>query len=235
MKKTISLLAVVLALTLLLTGCAGKAPQTGITTTTKPAEETVDVSLGQVEGSVYENAFVGYGCALDENWAVYSAEELQDLSDLTKEMLKDTELLESSEQYHYFLDMKAENATDLTVINVGYTYLSVKDRLANALLNEEQLVDSTISQKDTLAESFAATGITLNSMEKAQINFIGQQRWAIHTDAVISDEAIGDVPYYVLQIFDMTPGAAYYVTLTLASYLDDNTEALLDLFYPVSK
>lgn len=90
MKKSISLLAVVLALTLLLTGCAGKAPQTGTTTTTKSAEETVDVSLGQVEGSVYENAFVGYGCALDENWAVYSAEELQDLSDLTKEMLKKT-------------------------------------------------------------------------------------------------------------------------------------------------
>ncbi|MBP3539314.1 MAG: hypothetical protein J6J62_05675, partial [Oscillospiraceae bacterium] len=134
-----------------------------------------------------------------------------------------------------FVDMMAQNEADLTLMNVGYSYISLKERLASAFTSESQLVDNTVAQKDSMIATFAESGITVNSMEKVQVNFLGQERWAIHTDAVISDASIGDVPYYVLQIFDMKPGAAYYVTLTLASYLEDNTEALLDLFYPVSE
>ena len=38
------------------------------------------------------------------------------------------------------------------------------------------------------------------------------------------------VPYYTLQLFDYRLGQ-YSVTLTLASFVEDNTESLLDLFY----
>lgn len=230
MKNKLSLPAVMLALTLLLTACGSSTPQTGTTTTPAPTEKAVDISLGHIEGSVYENAFTGYGCALDDAWTLYSAEELQDVSDLTQEALKDAELLEENEKYHYFVDMMAQNEADLTVMNVGYSYISLKERLASVLTSEEQLVDNTLAQADTMTSAYAESGITLNSMEKVKVNFLGGERWAIH-----SDTDIDGIPYYVLQIFDMKPGASYYVTLTLGSYVEDNTESLLDLFYPVSK
>ena len=50
---------------------------------------------------------------------------------------------------------------------------------------------------------------------------------ALHTIAVVQN-----VPYYTLQFFDFDLGA-YSVTLTLASYEEDNTMSLADLFYAV--
>ena len=41
------------------------------------------------------------------------------------------------------------------------------------------------------------------------------------------------VPYYTLQLFDFALGQ-YSVTLTLASFVEDNTTGMLELFYPVS-
>ena len=43
---------------------------------------------------------------------------------------------------------------------------------------------------------------------------------------------IENIPYYTLQLFDYHLGQ-YSVTLTLASYVEDNTTQLLDLFYEV--
>lgn len=240
MKKNLSRLALILALAMTLSGCSGKTAPTGTITpapaaqeTTAPAEtEAPTVSLGRMVGGIYENAYVGYGCTLDENWEYYTAEELQDLSDLTQEMLQDTELM--GEKHQQLLDMVAENATDLTSVNIVYSYTSLQDRLASALFTEEQYVDGVLGMKDQMADAYAQSGITLHTMEKKQVSFLGQERWAIHSDATIAGDG-ADIPYYILQLFEKRPNGSYLVTLTLASYMEDNTESLLDLFYPVSE
>lgn len=238
MKRLISaLLALMLALAL--AGCsANKEPGGTITpkpndiqeTTTAPAEETTEatVSLGRMEGGVYTNEYAGFACSLDESWQYYTAEELQDLSDLTQEQLQDSALAEQTGKFDQITDMMAENTTDFTTLNVNYTRLSATDRVSFALMSEEQLIDGTLQQKDLLVQTYAQAGINVTSMEKTQVTFLGENHFAIHTVADLEG-----TPYYILQLFRYNLGGQYYVTLTLASFLEDNTAGLLDLFYAV--
>ena len=78
------------------------------------------------------------------------------------------------------------------------------------------------------SESYAAAGINASSMEKTTVTFLGEEHVAIKTIA----ETQG-VPYYILQVFNYQLGE-YSVVSTMASFVDDNTDALLDLFYPVN-
>ena len=236
MKRLISaLLALMLALAL--AGCsANKEPGGTITpkpndiqeTTTAPAEETTEatVSLGRMEGGVYTNEYAGFGCELDESWSFKTAEELQDLSQLTEDMLRDSTFADS--EYSTITDMMAENYELLASINVNYTRLSVSDRVTFSTISEETLIDTTLLQKDDMIQSYAQSGIQVSSMEKTQVSFLGEQHYAIHTVATIED-----TPYYLIQLFCFNLGGQYNVTLTLASFVEDNTAGLLELFYPV--
>ena len=238
MKRLISAL-LALTLALALAGCsANKEPGGTITpknedtqeTTTAPAEETTEatVSLGRMEGGVYTNEYAGFACSLDESWQYYTAEELQDLSDLTQEQLQDSALAEQTGKFDQITDMMAENYELLASINVNYTRLSVSDRVTFSTISEETLIDTTLLQKDDMIQSYAQSGIQVSSMEKTQVSFLGEQHYAIHTVATIED-----TPYYLIQLFCFNLGGQYNVTLTLASFVEDNTAGLLELFYPV--
>ena len=80
---------------------------------------------------------------------------------------------------------------------------------------------------DAMEAAYASAGILVDDMEVVTVNFLGEERAALHTIAVVQN-----VPYYTLQFFDFDLGA-YSVTLTLASYEEDNTMSLADLFYAV--
>ena len=224
-KKRILVFALLLCL--VLSGCGGKdaVPGTVTPSTTVPAETEKPASLGRLEGGVYTNTYAGYGCELDANWVYYSAEELQALPENINELLADTDLADSMEDVFQIMDMKAENAQDLTTINVLYTKLGLEERLAYMVLSEEAIVDGVLTQKDALIAGYAQAGIEVTSMEKTQVTFLGETHYAVHTQA-----ATQGVPYYILQVFDYTLGS-YGVTLTASSYVEDVTQDLLNLFY----
>ena len=226
-KKRILVFALLLCL--VLSGCGGNDPVPGTVTpsTTVPAVTEKPASLGRLEGGVYTNTYAGYGCELDANWVYYSAEELQALPENINELLADTNLADSMEDISQIMDMKAENAQDLTTINVLYTKLGLEERLAYMVLSEEAIVDGVLTQKDALIAGYAQAGIEVTSMEKTQVTFLGETHYAVHTQA-----ATQGVPYYILQVFDYTLGP-YGVTLTLSSYVEDITQELLNLFYSV--
>ena len=244
MKKIIAML-LALAMVLSLAACgAEKEPPKGTITTTQEPEKTPetqetdseaaeqktqdteasqDFSLGAMQGGTYENAYVGYGCKLDANWTYKTAEELQDISGMTKEMFEGTDLDLSA--YNQITDMMAECSDPLASINIQYTSLSTQDRIAHAMAGEEGIIDATLQQKDLLVSTYAQAGIEVTSMEKVKITFCGEERFAIKT--VASIQGMG---YYILQLFDTNIGP-YYVTLTMGTFVDDNTDALVDLFY----
>lgn len=260
-RKRMILPAAMLALALMICGCAKDEPpvsgqiepnptQSSVeVTTTAPAavptqsaaEEAVppettealqntdqeSAALGRLEGGTYTNSYAGYGCQLDESWVYYSAEELQTLPDNVEELLADTELAEDMAQITRIMDMQAENADELATINVLYTQLGLQERLAYMVLSEEEVVDTLLEQKDTLVQSYAQMGLEVSSMEKVQVEFLGQEHWAMKTQAMTQG-----VPYYTLQIMDYTVGQ-YGVTLTVSSFVEDKTQQLLDLFYAV--
>ena len=236
MKKMICLL---LVLPLVLCACGGsEKPVSGQvvpaqteaapTETTAPAVEDRPVSLGRMEGGEYINEYVGYGCKLDTSWAFYTAEELQELPGNIAELMEGTELGDNMEQYTQISDMAAENVDELITMNVQYTKLGMQERLAYAMVSEEEILQQVLNQKDTMTAAYAQAGIEVFAMEMVDVTFLGQPRHAIHTTAQIQG-----VDYFILQIFDHHLGQ-YSVVTTFGSYVEDKTESMLDLFYPLA-
>jgi len=248
MKRAVSLvLALVLALAMTACGADSPAPPKGeykpaeqeqtqpadtgaedtLPDDTRPEdtepEEDNDFSLGTMQGGIYENAYVGYGCALGEGWTYKTAEELQDISGLTKDIFEEGGVDTSA--FNQVMDMMAECADPIANININYTALSPQERLAHRLAGEEGIIDATLQQKDLLISTYAQAGIEVSTIEKVSVTFCGEERWAIYTTA-----SIQGMPYYILQLFDTNIGP-YYVTLTLGAFVEDTTPELLELFY----
>ena len=236
MKRLIcALLALIMVLALC--GCSKGGDAPSATTLGEADEgsgnqepETREVTLGELRDGVYYNAYAGFTITLDEeNWEPYTAEQLQDISDLTQEALQDSAMGEQLAEYEQITDMMAECYNDLTSLNVLYTRLDMMERAAYALLSEEQQVDSTLDQKELLIQTYADAGIAVESMEKKQVTFLGEEHFAVYTVA-----SIEGTPYYILQLSRYNLGGPYYVTLTLGSFVEDKTAELLDLFAPYS-
>lgn len=230
-KRYFSLL---LILVLLLTACGGdKESISGSVqpatqpAETEPAETERPVSMGRMEGGVYTNSYVGFGCNLDSSWTFYSAEELQELPANAKEILEGSELGDAINPLDQFTDMMAENVEQLCTMNLLYQKIPAENRMAYAILSEEQIMEEVLKEKDKMIEAYAQGGFDVTSMETVKVTFLGKERTALKTASITQG-----VAYYTLQLFDYKSGA-YSTTLTLASFVDDNTADLLDLFYSV--
>ena len=231
MKKRI--LALLLALSLLLAGCgAAKQPPAG---TIKPAENQAakgdtPVVLGSFVGGTYENAYAGFGCTLGSGWVYKSAEELQDISALTEDLLEGSEIDLSKSNLAQLTDMMAENMDLLASVNVLYQQITPQEKIAFSLADESTCIDTILKDKDALISSYAQAGIDVSSIEKVSVSFLGKIRYAIRTTSTIQGTG-----YYILQLFDYKLGGDYAVILTLSTLVEDTTADLLDLFYPVSR
>ena len=235
MKKLICF-ALALVLCLSLVACGGEpdvagqvAPQQGSVETvpTEPELPENELSLGRMEGGVYTNEYVGYACKLDSNWTFLSAAELEQIPATVSDQLKGSELGDALADTPQFIDMMAENVNDLTTMNVLYQKMSMTERLAYLTLSEEEIINISIEQMDTLIAAYEQTGFAVDSIEKVTVTFMGEERTALH-----SSMSIQDIPYYTLQFFDYHLGE-YSVVTTLSSYAEDRTAALTELFYPL--
>ena len=193
---------------------------------TAPADTEATVSLGILEGGTYTNAYAGFGFTVDENWVVYPADQLQELPENISAMFEGTEF--ESHEINTITDVLAENVTDLTTMNVLYQKVSMQERLTYLTMDEKDILDMmTEEYYDTMVASYANAGITVESMTTKTVTFLGRDRTALYTVSTVQD-----VPYYILQLYDFHLGQ-YSVTTTVASYVEDNTEGLLDLFFAV--
>ena len=234
MKKLFILLTVA---ALLLCGCGNSEPVSGEVTpvTEAPAEVTEapaptekPLSFGRIEGGTYTNTYMGIGCTMDENWSIYSAEELQSLPETVQGAIAGSDLESLMADYPQIFDLQAENVNDLLAVNIVYTKIGLQERLLYAAQTEEETVDGILSQADLIKESYTQAGMEVESMEKVQVTFLGETHYAIRTVA----QSQG-VPIYMLQVMNFDLGA-YGINLTATSYLEDNTQSVLDLFYPVA-
>lgn len=244
MKHNFSvLLSVVLVFAMLLSGCGGEtsgqvtpvenaqATQPAGTVQaaeTEPAAAENPLALGRLEGGIYTNTYIGIGCELDSGWTFYSAEELQEIPGNVREAMEGSEMEELLADSQQLTDMMAENVDELLSMNILYTKLDMQERLAYAVMSEEEVIDVTLEQKDLLISSYAQAGIEASSIEKTTVTFLGEEHTALHTTATIEG-----INYYVLQVFDYTLGQ-YGVTISFSSYVEDNTAKMLDLFYKLA-
>ena len=246
-NRKLTLALVLLLMVSMLAGCGGdkpasiavtKAPTTEAPTTEAPATEAPTteppateplpdnaLALGVVEGNTYTNTYAGIGCDLDSNWTIYTADQLQEMPAVIQGMVEGTELEAVMANVTQFTDMMAENVELMTSVNVLFQKLNMSQRITYARLSEQEVLEATLLQKDVMLQAYTNAGIIVESMEIVTVTFLGQEHYAMKTVAEMNG-----VPYYCLQTFDFWLGE-YSVAITFASFLEDNTESLLDLFY----
>lgn len=186
--------------------------------------EKKEVSFGEIQNGVYSNAYMGLSCYLDSDWEYYTASELQDMEGVALNALKGSELEAFAEKAEYIMDMKAECVKDMTTVNVVYTKLSKQEQTRYEGLSDKEIVEKTMSSIDLVADSYAQAGMIVKSVTAKPVHFLGESRTALH----MTSDAMG-MPYYTLQLYDYHTGE-YATSLTLASFGEDKTIELLNLF-----
>lgn len=224
MKRIVALVMAVLLTLSMLAGCGGKG-KSAPAATTEPLQEDRALSLGVVEGNTYTSAYAGFGCTLPEDWTLLSAEEAQDMGEIVEDAFSDSEIGAVLEEGQQFYDMYAESGDMMMNMNIVVQKLTAQERVTYKRLSEEEIADLLMEQKDTLTELYASAGMTLESMEKVSVDFLGEKHFAIKSrmdvQGIICDQ---------LQIFNYSLGE-YSVVLTLTSIEEDNTQFMLDMFF----
>ena len=105
--------------------------------------------------------------------------------------------------------------------------MPLMERVIYAFMSEEMIIDTILSQEDMLISTYKSSGIYPKSIEKVEVEMMGQTHYALHMKATS-----GGDNYYTLQLFFYQEGS-YGVTLTLASFDYDHTYELLELISSV--
>ena len=183
------------------------------------------LSLGRIQGGTYTNEYIGLECQLDDSWEFFSAEELQQMPELVAEALEGSALEETLDKYSQITDIQAECVDDMTGFNIIYRKMSMEERLWYIGKSDEDVINELLKQQELMAESYAQAGMEVQEMGSQEVNFLGEKRTALYTYC-----KIGDVDYYILQIFENDLGS-YAVTMTFNSFVENNAQQVMDLFY----
>ncbi len=254
-RKIRLLLALLLLFVLLLSGCGGEEPkkssivpaatespaaepssEPGPASESAPAEEgeTAEaerqLSMGQFSGSTYINSYAGFGCTLDGSWQHSLAEVVVKINGayfpVPNEKLEQT--LDEEGMANVAV-LSGYNRDSSDFIQLVYQKLSPEDIQAYASMNEEEAIDFVIYLMDdpsTLADGLKTV---VTKVEKTTVNFLGQEHYAIKY--YMKED---DVDVYMVQLIDHSRGS-YAVTLSLGTYVEDNTQAVADLFFPLEE
>lgn len=223
MKKKLSVIAPILIMLLLFTACgeqgiSGKITGAKESAASESAAPEAEFKLGDVEGGTYENVYFGIGCTLDDSWTYYGDDMIAELNGLVTESISDEEVLAALEEGRTFYDMYAASDEQLSTINV------VIEDTGLALINEEDFAEQSIDDTKKVLE---AGGMTNVSIETTKLTFAGKERSALSIYAEMQGMTI-------YQKGIVMKKGRYLAFVTLASFNEDKTDALLELFHPVS-
>lgn len=112
------------------------------TTTAADVEEEAELELGNTNGGVYENAFLGIGCRLSSPWAYYTDEQIREANNLSMDMAGE-EVKEQLANASVIYDMMAQNAETGGTVQVVLEKVGAVNALA-AIADPQAYYDAAI-------------------------------------------------------------------------------------------
>lgn len=184
------------------------------------SEETSEPVLGvyHVDTNTYENELIGLGCQLDEDWRVYSADEMAELNGMVADMMTDETIAEQLESSGYVQAFYAQLGDDPVTVNITVENLGL---LYGTLLDEQQYAELSIDQLPAVLESM---GLENLSTEITAATFLGSEHTAINVYGQIQG-----IDFYETLV--CVKVNRYMACVTAASYLADVTGDVLNMFY----
>lgn len=186
--------------------------------------ETADFSLGTNDGSVYENAYLGIGCALDSEWTFSTDEEILEMNNLPQDAGAEelAQLLESDAVQ----EMYAFRDDGFTTLNIVVSKLLPLEVAAYEIDPDGVFTDSYDSVVEELSAGLEETGCSQISVSAFQETTIaGRDGKALSVSAYYEDT------YPVYETIAMFVEGEYLVLATGCTWFVDESAALLDAFY----
>lgn len=226
MKKIISVL-LIMVLVFCITSCG--EPESDVKGSLKTEEtntdnksnenntnEEVDLSLGLAEGNVYESEFLKIGFNLIEGWTFYTEEQIQQLNNITGDMLDD-EIAESIKNADLVYDMYALDTLGNSV-NINLEKLNT---VGSAILSEEDYVNASLG---SLKDALKSMGFTTVTTEATTVTLAGEDHPAVYV--VCANEQLTMYEKIVCKKI-----GKYMASITIATVMEDNTDTIISQFY----
>lgn len=182
---------------------------------------------GSLEKCIYTNQRLGFSINLDGLICVPDSE----LGVISKEIIYP---LEKTEAYKKYLENNPTSViTDLYaycnsgLCGITLQFMNQTEDFSD--MDDESILDYVLStQKDTIISTFEQLGFQVESYEKTTVSFLGNEIQAYK--GVFTARGL---PYYTLQIPKYNLDG-YLMTLTFSSYIEDYTDLLSSLCYPIN-
>ncbi len=137
-----------------------------------------EVTLGTVNGNIYESTFIGIGCALPDGFTFYSQEQIAQNNSAAYDMLSE-DIAEELQSADVIYDMAAADESGSSV-NVNIENLGL---LGVAVKNADEYVDIAVSQAAAPLEELGFTDV---DAFKNTITFAGEKHPAVQIVATQS-------------------------------------------------
>ena len=226
MRKKWSALALACALVVTMSACSGGSTdsirgsvtpaQTTATETTVPETAEPSFAVGSSSGNRYENAFLGIGCTLDENWIFLTDEQIRENNIDASDMM-DEEYQQILENASVVYDMMATNVNEVDTVCLNMEKLSG----AAKLITEEQYAQLSL---ENLEGSLSSVGVENIQTSIESISFAG----GTHTCVRVEGEYSGLGVYESMVCYKR---GGYVAVVVACTWLEDGTQAILDCFY----
>ena len=176
-----------------------------------------EFSMGEIDGLVYENEFIGIGCELEDEWSFMSDEEIKELNNITADVAGEEyeELLEDAELIY---DMYAIGGNQLDSINVN---LEKYDKVTLDSLVVEDALENTIP---ILEKSFGNMGYTDIETYLDKINIAEEEFTCLYLTGEIEGVRIYQ------KVFPIKCNG-YLANVTITTYEEDRVDSLAERFY----
>ncbi len=189
-------------------------------TETEEVSEDEEVGMrGTVDGTVYENPYLGFGCALEDGWDVYNDQELGALMGMTASMITDDDLKNALENSGVAYLFYASNNGGLQTINI----LMENVGILGSNLTAETYIEASMP---TLEQTLPAAGFSNVVLTSETVMFAGQEMPAI----LVEGEYMG-MPVYEILV-PIVQGSNVVCT-TIASFNTNDCAAILEAFFPM--
>ena len=190
----------------------------GASDTGSELEAEDDVSLGTNDGTIYENAYFGIGCKLDDQWVMQTDEQILELNNLVADKVSD-KFAEVFESGVVITDMMATNVNQVDTVNTGIEKLNG----VAMLVDENKYIELSDPQVVEMLGSMGIENITSTRMET---EVAGKKRATL----LIQGEYSG-VPVYEKMVCIKKSG--YMFVITTCTWGEDKTDEVLSNFYEI--
>ncbi len=176
-----------------------------------------EFSMGKTDGLVYENEFIGIGCALDSNWRFYSDEEIMELNNFATDAAGE-EFEKLLQEANIIYDMYATSDNELDNINVNL------EKMSKLQLNKLVIKDTLEQTIPMLRDAYSNMGYTDFQAELDTVNIEGEEIDCLSMSAQIDG----------LNVYQKTFGIkcnGYLASITVTAYKENTVDSIVEKFY----